>query len=193
MTARTLPPIPEHYHLLYSKSQIHEQIHFIAHELREWIDSSSHGKAEGIARPDVVAVPILRGSLFFSADLLRALARSLEIRPMITSTYSSNAEHRPLRELACDFFGYLPRQKRVLLIDDMCDSGSTLARVKDFCLREGAHEVKTAVLIYRGNLAHVPRLVPDFKCFTYDDSHWLVGYGLDDDEKNRHLEQVYAL
>ena len=81
--------------------------------------------------------------------------------------------------------------RHVLLIDDICDSGRTLAHIRGRLREHHAREVLTAVLVHRLHAAS--GFTPDFACFQYPGPEWLAGYGMDDCHWRMNYPAVYIL
>jgi hypoxanthine phosphoribosyltransferase len=128
---------------------------------------------------DLLVVSILKGSFVFAADLIRALHRagmSPEVEFLTLSSYRtgtvSSGEVTVLRDVDTDVAG-----RDVLLIDDILESGRTLAYARSLMLSRGARRVGIAVLLDKpGKLAqplkadHIGFICPDL---------FVVGYGMD--------------
>ncbi len=127
----------------------------------------------------LLVVPVLKGSFIFAADLLRAMhgaGLSPEVDFMMLASYrartSSSGQIEVLRDIETDVRG-----RDVLLIDDILESGRTLAYAKDLLAARGARNVLTAVLLDKpGHRA--AELDADFKGFDCPD-RFVVGYGMD--------------
>jgi hypoxanthine phosphoribosyltransferase len=127
----------------------------------------------------LLVVPVLKGSFVFAADLLRAMhgaGLSPEVDFMMLASYrartSSSGQVEVLRDIETDVRG-----RDVLLIDDILESGRTLAYAKDLLAARGANGVMTAVLLDKpGHRA--AELDADFKGFDCPD-RFVVGYGMD--------------
>ena len=135
---------------------------------------------------DLMVVAVLKGSFIFAADLIRALHRH-GLKPEIDFVYLasydgkrvSRGEVRVLRDVESDIRG-----RNVVIVDDIFDSGRTLAFAKASLETRGAARVLTCVLVDK----QVPRaagIVPDFVGFTCPPV-FVVGYGLD--YRNRYRE-----
>ena len=128
---------------------------------------------------DLLVVSILKGSFVFAADLIRALhgaGLSPEVEFISVSSYGagtvSSGEVGLLRDLDNDVSG-----RDVLLIDDILESGRTLAFVQDLMRRRGARRLGIAVLLEKpGKLAQP--LKADHVGFQCPDL-FVVGYGMD--------------
>ncbi|MCB1489851.1 MAG: hypoxanthine phosphoribosyltransferase [Bauldia sp.] len=128
---------------------------------------------------DLVVVSILKGSFIFAGDLIRALhgvGLAPEVEFLTLSSYRSGTESSGevtvLRDIDTDVAG-----RDVLLIDDILESGRTLAFARDMMLSRGAHRVGIAVLLEKpGKLAQP--LKADHVGFSCPD-YFVVGYGMD--------------
>ena len=149
--------------------------------------------AESIAArnpANLLVVPILKGSFVFAADLIRAMHHaglSPEVDFMILSSYrkstKSAGQVTVLRDIETDVQG-----RDVLLIDDILESGRTLAFAKDLLSARGAKATFTAVLLHKpGHLA--AHIAADFEGFTCPDK-FVVGYGMDMAHQFRELPFV---
>ena len=142
---------------------------------------------------DLVVVAVLKGSFIFAADLIRALHRH-GLRPEIDFIYlasydgerSSRGEVRVVRDVESDISG-----RNVVIVDDIFDSGRTLAFAKSSLERRGAARVLTCVLVDK----EVPRaapIVPDFVGFSCPPV-FVVGYGMDFRNRYRELPFIGEL
>lgn len=128
---------------------------------------------------DLLVVSILKGSFVFAADLIRALhdaGLSPEVEFITLSSYRtgtvSSGEVTVLRDIETDVAG-----RDVLLVDDILESGRTLAFARDLMRSRGARRVGIAVLLDKpGKLAQP--LHADHIGFTCPDL-FVVGYGMD--------------
>lgn len=152
--------------------------------------------AETIARdmgPDIAVVAVLKGSFVFTADLLRAL-HHCGVKPridfMTLSSYgtgtTSRGEVEIVRDVVDDLTGF-----RVLLIDDILESGRTLAFAKAHLLAQGAAEVRPCVLLDKPEKRVAP-IEADYVGFVSPDK-FVVGYGLDYAHYYRELPYIGVL
>lgn len=143
------------------------------------------------ARPDnLLVIAILRGSFIFAADLVRALHRvglapSIEFMQLASyhSGMASSGQITVLKDVDNSVEG-----RDVLLIDDILESGRTLAFAKDLLVARGAKRVMAAVLIEKP-VRRAVQFEADFVGFTAPD-RFLVGYGMDVAHKFRELPYV---
>ena len=133
--------------------------------------------------PDLMIVSLLRGSFVFTADLIRALhvIGNHTIRPQIDfMTMASYGDHmvssgeiQVVRDLKEDVEG-----RDVLIVDDILESGRTLAFARDVIKERKAKSVKIAVLLEKPGKRKVDNVTADFVGFVIPDK-FVVGYGLD--------------
>ena len=142
---------------------------------------------------EVVIVGLLKGSFVFIADLIRALdAAGLSPRVdfMTLSSYGhareSSGEVRLIGEVPEDVAG-----RTILLIDDIADTGRSLAYAKTLLEERGVSKVWTCALVDKPSRREVDCEL-DFVGFTVPDV-FVVGYGIDYAEKFRHLPYIGAI
>ncbi len=145
----------------------------------------------GLERLMVVA--ILKGSFIFAADLLRALHRAgiePEVEFLTLASYrsatTSSGRVDIVRDIESDVTG-----RNILLIDDILDSGRTLAFAKDLLAARGARQVTTCVLLDKP-FGRAAEISADFRAFDCPDT-FVVGYGMDLDHRFRELPFVGRL
>ena len=135
-------------------------------------------------------VGVLNGCVMFVADLMKAIPIPHEIDFVSVSSYQNAAESsrapRLLKDLEREIVG-----RDVILIEDIVDSGHTLAFLRDTLLARGPRRIRIATLLDKKERRE--REVPlDYVGFTVPD-RFVVGYGLDYAERYRHLPYVAAL
>lgn len=139
---------------------------------------------------NLLVAPILKGSFMFAADLLREM-HGVGLTPQVEflqlSSYgagtSSTGQVTMLRDLESNVRG-----RDVLLVDDILESGRTLAFAKDLLVARGALSVKCCVLLEKPTRRAV-NITPDFVGFQCPDV-FVVGYGMDVAHSCRELPYV---
>jgi hypoxanthine phosphoribosyltransferase len=128
---------------------------------------------------NLLVVAILKGSFVFAADLMRALYEaglSPEVEFMSLASYgaaqASSGQITVLRDIEGEVRG-----RTVVLVDDILESGRTLAYAKDLLVARGAQAVLTCVLLDKPGKRHA-EIDADFVGFTCPDVV-VVGYGMD--------------
>jgi hypoxanthine phosphoribosyltransferase len=138
----------------------------------------------------VTIVGVLTGCLMFLADLVRHLDLPLRIDLIQASSYRGTAttpgELHIQPELVPDVAG-----RHVLLLDDILDTGQTLAYLVGHLHGLGAASVKVAVLLRKTGRQRVP-VEADYCGFDIPDQ-FVVGYGLDFNDEYRHLPHIAVL
>lgn len=128
---------------------------------------------------DVLVIVVLKGSFVFAADLLRALDRA-GMRPTVDfvtlSSYGAAVESSGTVNLARDISEDV-RDRTVMIIDDILDTGRTLAFATDLMTARGAAAVHTCVLLDKHEKREV-NIEADYVGFPVDDV-FVVGYGID--------------
>lgn len=178
VSAAALCPGP----ILITQDQIATRVRELAAEICGCYDASEDA--------ELVIVAIMTGSLIFLADLVRAMPLPLRIAIMMVSNYPGRATEargvRILYDLKEDIGG-----RDVLIVDDILDTGQTLAAVVELLRGRGARSIRTCVLL--------DKILPDPKTFTPDfigfriPNKFIVGYGLDYDNLYRNYPQITAL
>ena len=173
---------------------MHEDIEkvLIAEEvIGKRLDTIARKVEEDFASEDSLqVVAILKGALVFMADLLRRVPLKLEIECLNVASYHGGTDSSG----KVDFLDQkLPDVKGrcVLLLDDILDTGRTLAAVSEKLRTMGAREVKTCVLLTKDK-ERAADVEADYSAFEIGDE-FVVGYGLDYDGKYRNLPYVGVL
>lgn len=139
---------------------------------------------------ELTAVVILHGGMILMADLLRRVQIPLLIETLSASSYHGGTESSGVVDLA----GTLPnvRGRHVLILDDILDTGLTLATVKERILAHaGAESVRTCVLL-RKRKERAVEVEADYVGFDIGDE-FVVGYGLDFNGHYRNLPFIGVL
>jgi len=135
---------------------------------------------------ELLLIGLLKGSFVFLADLARAITRPLHVDFLVASSYGtasvSSGEVRLLYEPAVPLTG-----RHILLVEDIIDSGRTLASLMDRLRSRGPRSLAICALLDKRLAAPVPDL--RFVGFTAPPV-FLVGYGLDHAEDFRHLPYI---
>ena len=152
-------------------------------ELAAQVDADYEGR-------DLLLVGVLKGAVMAMADLTRAMQRHLEMDWMAVSSYGSGTKSsgvvRILKDLDRDITG-----RNVLIVEDIVDSGLTLSWLKSNLESRGAANVDILAILRKPEAAKVDVAV---KYVGFDiPTDFVVGYGLDFDEKYRNLPLIGVL
>ena len=142
------------------------------------------------AGKEPVLVGILKGAVVFYSDLIREIDLPLTTDFMALSSYGSATKSsgvvQVLKDLNRDITG-----RDVMIVEDIVDSGTTLSYLKKYLTDRGANSIKIVTLLDKPARRRV-ELTADYYCFTIPDE-FVVGYGLDYDEKYRNLPDIGVL
>ncbi|MBP3542313.1 MAG: hypoxanthine phosphoribosyltransferase [Clostridia bacterium] len=165
--------------ILYSREQIAEGVK----KLGQKITQDYQGK-------DLVMICILKGATPFFADLMREIDLPLTIDFMVVSSYGASTKTSGEVKLVKDLDRSI-QGKDVLVVEDIVDTGMTLSYLKRVLEGRQANSVAIASLLDKPSRRKV-ELDVQYSCFEIPDA-FVVGYGLDFDEKYRNLPDVGVL
>ena len=159
-------------------------------EIKEMIRDLGDRISEDYKGKEILFVVILKGSLVFAADLMRHITVPVKLDFMQASSYGSGTTSSGLinikKDLDNDAGG-----KHILIIEDIIDSGNTLAKLKKLLLDRNPASVKICTLLSKPSrremdveVEYIGKEIPD---------EFVVGYGLDFDERYRNLPYVGIL
>lgn len=159
-------------------------------EIREAVEKMGKRITEDYAGKSPVAICILKGASVFFTDLIREINLPLTTEFMSISSYGSSTKSsgivRILKDLDRDISG-----KDVLVIEDIVDSGLTLSYLKGVLENRKAASISIVSLLDKPARRKAP-LEVQYSCFSIPDA-FVVGYGLDYDEKYRNLPDIGVL
>ncbi len=165
--------------ILVSEKELQEIVERLAAD----IDRDYEGK-------DWLMVGVLKGSILFMADLMKAMKTDYPIDFVVVSSYADGTEStgrvNVLKDISQSIVG-----KELLIVEDIIDSGNTLNFLVKYFLAKGASSVKIVTLFDKPDrrkvevpVEYVGKVIPDA---------FIVGYGLDYAEKYRTLPYVGIL
>jgi hypoxanthine phosphoribosyltransferase len=160
-----------------------EEIKAKVFEMGQTISTEYEGK-------DLLMVGILKGAMIFMADLVRSVTIPVEFDFMAVSSYGGSSKSsgvvRILKDLEQNIEG-----RHVLLVEDIVDTGLTLKYLLDNLQTRDPASVKACTLLDKPERRKVEVAV-DYNGFTIPDE-FVVGYGLDYNEKYRNLKDILVL
>ena len=160
-----------------------EEIAEAVREMGKRITADYAGKAP-------VMICILKGASVFFTDLIREVDLSVTTDFMAISSYGGSTKSsgivKILKDLDRDISG-----KDVLIVEDIVDSGRTLAHLSEVLKTRRANSIEIVTLLDKPARRVVPLQVK-YSCFDIPDA-FVVGYGLDYDEKYRNLPDIGIL
>ena len=145
----------------------------------------------GNADKPLIAIVILKGSLIFASDLLRKLDFPVQIEFMKVSSYGTGTKNSGEIKIHLDLMRENLENYNLLIIEDIVDSGRTLSRLTTLLKNRNANSVKTCTLLDKPSRREV-NFTPDYCGMSIPDE-FVIGYGLDYNEKYRNLPYVGIL
>ena len=165
--------------VLLSEEQIQKRIQEVAKEL----DAYYAGKSP-------IAICILKGSVVFFSDLIRAMDTSVSIEFMKVSSYGASTTSSGKLSVGLDILSNI-EGKEVLIVEDIIDSGNTMYVLKQMLQTRSPADIRIVSLLDKP-ARRTADIMPDFTCFEIEDE-FVIGYGLDYAEKYRDLPFVGIL
>ena len=163
---------------------------FTEEEIKARVTELGKQISEDFKGEDIVVIGLLKGCFIFIADLMRAIDANVAVDFMLVSSYGagivSSGEIKVRKDYSIDIEG-----KNVLVIDDILDTGRTLAFVKDYLLVKSPKNIKLCTLLDKPE-RRTSKVTVDYVGFSVPDE-FVVGYGLDFDEKYRNLPFIGVL
>ncbi|MEW6237602.1 MAG: hypoxanthine phosphoribosyltransferase [Candidatus Omnitrophota bacterium] len=165
------PPIKE---ILISRAELQQRVAALAEE----IDRAYAGE-------ELVLISVLKGSIVFLSDLMKELHLDVEIGFLYLSSYRGKTSPQGgVQEYLLPFPEIAGRH--ALLVEDILDTGASLAYAWDRCLAKHPRSLKTCVLLVKEGAEKEGVPKADFRGFDIPNV-FVVGYGLDYKEKYRQL------
>jgi len=165
--------------LLISKETIHAKVKELADQL-----SSDYKGTEP------VFIGILNGAVFFFADIVREVSISVKIDFIRAASYGSRMESSGKIQLTKDV-ELSVKGKPVILVEDIIDTGRTISHIVKSLEAKGPESIRICALINKLERREATIQV-DYFGFQIEEG-FIVGYGLDYDEKYRQFPDIYSL
>ena len=163
-------------HILLTKAEIEATVKKLADEIRK----------DYQAKPPLL-IGVLKGSFMFMADLIRLLNIPLEVEFIRLSSYGQGTESSGKIKVV-QGLRFSIKGRDVLVIEDIVDTGFTTAFLLDYLRRKKPASLKLCALTDKPSRRQVPVTI-DYLGFTVPNK-FIVGYGIDWDEKFRYLPDI---
>ena len=160
-----------------------EELHQINARLGAQITKDYAGK-------NLLVVGILKGSVLFMADLIREIQLPCKLDFLAVSSYGGDTRSSGVVKIVKDIDIEL-EDYDVLLVEDILDSGLTLSYLRELLRDRHPNSIKIVTLLNKP-ARRTADIQPDYCCFEVPDE-FVVGYGLDFDERYRNLPYVGVL
>ena len=165
--------------ILFTEEQMKKRIKEVALEVNK--------KYEG---RNPLVVGILKGSIIFYADFVRHLDASAELDFMAVSSYGSGTVSSGKLKIKKDLDRSV-EGREIIIVEDIIDSGFTMANLKALLSERGAKSISIVTLLDKKERREYD-IEPDYNCFEIG-NEFVIGYGLDYDEKYRTLPYIAVL
>ena len=165
--------------ILVSEEQIQERIHFLGEQI-----------SRDYAGREPLFVGVLKGCFIFMADLMRACDVQCTVDFMVVSSYGSGTRSSGaveiIKDLSQDIAG-----KDVIIVEDILDSGNTLSYLTRYMQARQPASIRIVTLLDKPD-RRTAEVKADYVGFTIPDD-FVVGYGLDYDQRYRNLPYIGVL
>ncbi|MDP4118306.1 MAG: hypoxanthine phosphoribosyltransferase [Bacillota bacterium] len=165
--------------ILYTEEEIKERVKQLAAQVRRDMEGE-----------DLIILTVLKGGIMLSADLVRNLGFPVTMDFIAVASYYSGTKSTGNVQIKKDTDINMAG-KRVLIVEDIVDSGSTLAHLMKLFALRGATEVRICTLLSKP-ARRVVDIKVDYIGFEIPDE-FVVGYGLDYNQKYRNLPYIGIL
>ncbi|MBO4584748.1 MAG: hypoxanthine phosphoribosyltransferase [Clostridia bacterium] len=159
-------------------------------ELSRKVDELGARISRDYAGKNILLIGVLKGAAVFMSDLMRRIDVPVEIDFMVVSSYGSGTKSagniKILKDTDVSVEG-----RDVLIAEDILDTGITLYNLKELLLKRGAKSLKICTILNKQERRQSP-ITADYVGFEIPDE-FVVGYGLDYDQKYRNLPYVGIL
>ncbi len=159
-------------------------------ELKEKVTQLGEQISRDYAGKNLLLVSILKGSVVFMADLMRAITIPASIDFMVVSSYGAGTNTSGLVKIVKDLDQNLAG-KDVLIVEDILDTGVTLSKLKPMLELRNPNGIRICTILDKPSRRKAD-ITADYQGFAVPDE-FVVGYGLDYNEKYRNLPFVGVL
>lgn len=159
-------------------------------ELREKVKELGRQITQDFQGKNLMIVTVLKGAVVFLADLMREIDVPAEIDFMVVSSYGAGTKSSGVVKIVKDLDVPL-KDKDLLIVEDILDSGMTLSYLKELLEGREPRSIRIATLLDKPARRKVD-LKADYIGYSVPDE-FVVGYGLDYDEKYRNLPYIGIL
>lgn len=170
--------LDKHFEIFIDEAEIQAEIKALANQ----INNDYAGK-------EVLFIAVLNGAFMFAADLFKHVLLTAEISFVKVSSYLGTNSSGRVDELIG--LNTSIQGKDVVIIEDIVDTGITIDKVVTLLKSDSPNSVKICTLLYKPD-AFVGKSGPDYVGFSIPNK-FVVGYGLDYNEKGRNLNSIYQV
>ena len=164
-------------HVLLTEEEVDRRINEVAAQI-----------SEDYAGREIHLICILKGGVFFTCELAKRLTVPVSMDFMSVSSYGAGTESSGVVRIVKDLDEPL-EGKDVLIVEVIIDSGSTLAYFIEVLKQRGPQSITLCTLLVKQERRVKKQVTVKYTCFTIPDE-FVVGYGLDYDQKYRNLPYI---
>lgn len=158
-------------------------------QLGEALDSMAAAISHDLEQHNPLILCVMTGAFVTTSELCRRLAFPLQIDYLHASRYGDKLSGENLDWICKPRLSMQGRH--VLIVDDIFDQGATLASIADYCTKQGAASVRSAVLVDKQHDRKLTMMLPDYIGLRVPD-HYVFGYGMDYRGFLRNINGLYA-
>ena len=170
----------EHVKVLLSEKEVDDRIQAIGEQI-----------SRDYAGKQVHLICVLKGGSFFLCELAKRITVPVSLDFMSVSSYGSETKSSGVVKIIKDLDEPI-KGKDVLVIEDIVDSGRTLSYLMEMLKDRGPASLKLCTLLDKPSRRVKKEVVVDYTCFSIPDE-FVVGFGLDYDQKYRNLPYIGAV
>lgn len=137
---------------------------------------------------ELTLICVLKGGVMFMCDLAKRLNLNVRLDFMSVSSYGSQTKSSGVVKIIKDLDDSIDG-KNVLVVEDIIDSGNTLSYLMDILKKRGPKSIKLCTLLDKPSRREKKDVFVDYVCFEIEDK-FVVGYGLDYDQRYRNLPYI---
>lgn len=177
--------------ILIDEERIKARVKELGQQLSRELEEDLRRTGQSPEGNSVVIIPIMTGGLVFGADLIRQITFKLSLRLVTVSSYpgqSTESKGAKIRgELPADL-----KNKHVVVVDDILDSGQTLAVIRDAIAEQQPASLRMCVMLRKPTWRRKIEIETEYVGFDIPDE-FVVGYGLDYDDFYRNFPAIAVL
>ena len=144
--------------------------------------------SEDYAGKSVHLICVLKGGVFFTCELAKRISVPVSLDFMSVSSYGSGTQSSGVVKIIKDLDEPLAG-KHVLIVEDIIDSGRTISYLVEILKQRGPADIRICTLLDKPSRRVKKEVEVDYTCFSIPDE-FVVGYGLDYDQKYRNLPYI---
>ena len=168
-----------------------EEVLFSETEIKNRVSAIAQKLAVDYKHKNLAVIGVLNGGLVFLSDLIRQMPLPVKLDTIRANTYVGTSTTAAAETEIVNNINVNVKDEHVLIVDDILDTGKTLSEILLILSEYSPLSIKVCVLLNKRARREV-EIEPDYCCFEIEDK-FVVGYGLDFDNRYRNLPYVAVL